>query len=267
VLVTFLLGAGVAAAQIPADTVLSLRQGTMQTNGQGPVFFPQNVFRGPSTIGTETVPDADPREICSIGLGGSIVIGFRQAIIVDGPGPDLRIVENAFRYANGRIYAEPARVEVSRDARTWFAFPFDSASLRGCAGVTPLGDEFDLATIGVDSVRWIRITDVTSIVRDDPRHAFFDPTLTGFDLDVVLGLHLVPAAFELDVADVVLSTMIRIASPIPSTMSVFTMHGARVRVIALPAGRHDVDLADLPPGAYLVIVDDGRERRTLKVLR
>lgn len=250
-----------------ADSVLSFQPGTIQTNGQGAVFFPRNVLRGPTAVGTETVPDTDPREICSIGLGGSITIGFAGRVVTDGPGADLVIVENAFRYGNGRIYAEPARVEVSRDGVAWTLFPFDSATLVGCAGRTPGGDVFDLADVGVDSVRWVRITDVTDIVRNNPRHAFFDPTLTGFDLDVVIALSSVPKAFELDVEDVVLSTSVRVFVPRSATMTVFDVGATRVRSQQLEAGVHDVDLAGLPAGAYFVVIEDGADRRTLKVLR
>ena len=86
------------------DTVVRLTPGTGQTNGQGPVFFPRNILSGPSRIATEFVPDTDPREICSIGLGGSIVLGYRGAFIVDGPGADFIVVDRIAQRRVGRIF-------------------------------------------------------------------------------------------------------------------------------------------------------------------
>ena len=249
------------------DTVVRLTPGTGQTNGQGPVFFPRNILSGPSRIATEFVPDTDPREICSIGLGGSIVLGYRGAYIVDGPGADFIVVENAFRYSSKRVYSEPAMVEVSRDGIVWKAFPYDSATLIGCAGVTPLGDAFDLATIGVDTIRWIRITDVTSIVINNPKHVYYDPTLTGFDLDVVIGLHVVPAAFVSALTDIFPTSSVRIDAPHASTVRVYNSRGAVVYSYNIAAGVMTLDLAPLPAGGYFVVLDDGNSRRTLKVLR
>ena len=249
------------------DTLMRFMPGTGQTNGQGPVFFPKNILSGPSRIATEFVPDTDPREICSIGLGGSIVLGYRGAFIVDGPGADIVVIENTFRYSAQRIYAEPAMVEVSRDGVMWKAFPFDSATLIGCAGVTPLGDSFDLSSVGVDSIRWIRITDVTSIVINNPKHVYYDPTLTGFDLDVVVGLHVTPAAFALALTDVFPTSSVRIDAPHASTIYVYDSRGAVVLTAVIAAGVRMLDLAPLPSGGYFVVLDDGSSRSTLKVLR
>ncbi|MCX6141401.1 MAG: hypothetical protein NTX15_11350 [Candidatus Kapabacteria bacterium] len=249
------------------DTVLRFTPGTGQTNGQGPVFFPANVLRGPSRIATEYVPDTDPREICSLGLGGSIVLGYRSAALVDGQGADFIVVENTFRYSDQRVYAEPAHVEVSADGVLWKAFPFDSATLVGCAGITPLGDSFDLALIGVDSVRWIRLTDVTSIIIKDPKHAYYDPTLSGFDLDVVIGLHTTPKAFASALTDLVLTSSVRIDAALPGTTSIYDVRGAVLYRSITQAGVWFLDMAFLPSGAYFVVLDDGVVPRTLKVLR
>lgn len=249
------------------DSVRYFTWGTGQTHGQGPVFFPQNVFAGPSRIATETVPDTDPREICSIGLGGTIVMGYRAGLVVDGPGADILVVENAFKYSATRTYAEPARVEVSKDGVEWTTFPFDSITLIGCAGVTPGGNEFDLATIGIDSIRWIRITDVTSIILANTKHPYYDPTLSGFDLDVVMGLHVVAAAFAPALTAIVLSTLVRVDAPRVSTLSVYNVHGSRISQMSNTIGVSYYDLALLPNGVYFVTLDDGQRLQTLKVLR
>lgn len=186
---------------IAADTVLAFIPGSGQNAGQGPAFFPQNVFGLPDSTASETTPATDPRSVCSIGFGGVIEVGFSGYAIKDGPGDDFIVYENAFRYLNDKVYAEPARISVSSDNVVWYDFPYDSATLIGCAGITPTkggdpfdsksggGDAFDLATLGVDSVRWIRITDITRFVLENPNHRYYDPTLSGFDLDAVVSAH------------------------------------------------------------------------------
>jgi len=188
-----------------ADTVVSFVPGSGSGVGREPQYFPHNVLGFPDPSARESVPAIDPAQILSLGLGGEITLRFDRHLIVDGPGPDFTVFENAFRYTMGgvqRTYAEPAEISVSRDGVTFVPFPFDSSTLVGCAGVTPTngdrdprdpsvsgGDPFDLATIGIDSVRFVRIHDVTSIVRDDRRHPFWDPTLNGFDLDAVVAVN------------------------------------------------------------------------------
>jgi hypothetical protein len=188
-----------------ADAVDHFTPGTGQTTGQGSEYFPHNILGLPDTSARYETATTDPNQIVSLGLGGEIVLRFDRHVIVDGPGPDFTVFENAFHYKLGqreRIYAEPGQVAVSRDGITFTPFPFDSLTLEGCAGVTPTngdknptdptvsgGDSFDLATIGVDSIRYIRIRDVTSMVLNNPSHPFRDLTLSGFDLDAIVAVN------------------------------------------------------------------------------
>jgi Thrombospondin type 3 repeat len=79
----------------------------------------------------------------SLGLGGSIVLEFTDAI-VDGPGVDFTIFENAFLTrgaATGIPFAEPATVSVSADGEHFVPFPCaldDDPYYPGCAGVYPV---------------------------------------------------------------------------------------------------------------------------------
>ena len=184
-----------------ADTVFSVRWGTGQNFGRDK--FPSNVLGLPDTSARADRPAMIAESVCSLGLGGEIVIGWRNAVLVNRPGADFTIFENAFLYFGGRVFAEPAKVAVSQDGVRFVAFPFDSLSLRGCAGITPTngdkspfnpsvsgGDSFDLAAIGMDSVRFIKITDVSQIVLNNTQHPFYDPTISGFDLDAVVGISL-----------------------------------------------------------------------------
>ena len=117
--------------------------------------------------------------------------------LVDGPGADFIVFENAFVNTGGPVWAEPGLVEASLDGQAWSAFPCDSVTFpyAGCAGNTPTqapgpdgnldprdpsvagGNAFDLNTVGLARARFIRITDVST---DDT-----GGTTAGFDLDAV----------------------------------------------------------------------------------
>ncbi len=188
-----------------ADSVIYYNWGTGDFANQNPPYFPGNVLGEPSRNATETVPENDPYEICSLGFGGEIIIAFTDNAIVNGEGVDFTVFENAFRIRYGaragEIFAEPAKVAASKDGITFYEFPFDSLTLEGLAGKTPTngaadptnpdssgGDSFDLSDIGLDTVYFMKITDVTEIIRE-PSHPFFDPTANGFDLDAVVAVH------------------------------------------------------------------------------
>lgn len=265
--------------RIPFDTVHSFIPGTGQRTGQGPTFFPRNVLTGPSLSARADVPSIDPREVCSLGLGGSITIGLRSRVIVDRPGVDLTIFENAFYYNGGKIFAEPARIELSTDGIAWRQVPFDSITLQGLAGVSPTldpaatspstsgGTHVDLATIGIDSVRWVRLTDVTQMVLDNRSSPFYDPTLSGFDLDVILAWHSVEKAFELTLDHDPRNDIAHVGSPDDSFVDVYNTAGERLFRESLGPGFHALSLTDLASGCYFIIVQQGHERQTLKVQR
>lgn len=185
------------------DTLISFTPGEGQNLGQNPPFFPNNIFGLPSKIATETIPETSENEICSLGLNGEIIIGFKDINIIDGEGPDFTIFENAFlNPINHKIFAEPAIISVSNDGINYISFPYDTVSLQGCAGTMPTygnnnpfnpaesgGNSFDLATVGIKSVNYIKIKDITNIVLNNNSHQFYDPTLTGFDIDAVVAIH------------------------------------------------------------------------------
>lgn len=271
IVIIMMLAGVMAHAQERAsiDTVKQFTPGTMQNNGQGPAFFPQNIFGEPAADRSDTVPVTDPRMICSIGLGGEIVVGFRDRVIVDGPGADLTIYENAFRYSGTRIYAEPAIVSVSSDGVTWTTFPWDSLSLQGCAGKTPLvGDSFDLADIGMDSIRWIKITDVTLIILNNTAHPYYDPTLTGFDLDAVVSYHTVRIAATQNVALIPRTTTVDISVTEESAeLVVCDPRGVVLSSELLSRGVHQRSLATYVPTCLMVMLRSESSISTVKVLR
>lgn len=143
-------------------------------------------------------------DVLSLGVGGTIELGFGDKHIIDGDGPDFVVFENPF-WVNGdesNPFAEPGQVSVSMDGSTWLPFPCNSqgndmGQYTGCAGFSPTleydafsllpldfsmtgGDAFDLADVGLSEARFVRIVD-TSIEGEMPS--------AGFDLDAVGLLH------------------------------------------------------------------------------
>lgn len=172
------------------------------TPGEGATFgharLP-DVVLGPPQGGGENTGTTD---VVSLGLGGEIVLGFDR-VIVDGPGDDFTVFENAFSVpgATLRHWTELAEVSVSVDGQNWVSFQCDTASSwphPGCAGARPVyastasgfcaldprvsgGDGFDLATLGLREARFVRLRDLGT-------QGLMAPA-TGFDLDAVAVLN------------------------------------------------------------------------------
>ncbi len=157
--------------------------------------------------------------ILSLGNGGSIVLEFEDAI-VNKPGPDFAVFENAFVY-NGLTFAELAYIEVATTTNAWARFPVtyhptnlsmpfgpafaltDVTGVDGLAGkhTVPFGTPFDLewlrhhpnvtnGLVNLDRIAFIRITDVIGdgSTSDDFGNPILDPytattsSTDGFDL-------------------------------------------------------------------------------------
>jgi hypothetical protein len=144
--------------------------------------------------------------VVSVGHGGTITLVFRDNVVVDEPGDDLVVYENAFHVGSetGPVFTEVAMVEVSADGKTWAAFPYDAESLDGLAGREPVlsrpangidplaleggGDRFDLADVGLSFVRFVRLTDGGDTIADAGN--LVPPAgKGGFDLDAMAALH------------------------------------------------------------------------------
>jgi hypothetical protein len=170
-----------------------------------------SVSYGPGAgFGQEAMPDivlgppqgagccAGSLDVLSLGNGGEIVLGFGEVTIVDGPGPDLLVFENPFRVGGDpeSIFAEIATVSVSADGSSWREFPCTAVEppWGSCAGWHPVfqngdvgtldpasagGDPFDLADVGLEQARYVRIVD-----RPD-----LDGAAGVFDLDAIGIVH------------------------------------------------------------------------------
>lgn len=169
--------------------------GPGQSTGQA--SFPQPLFGPPKGAG-DALGSLD---VVSLGNGGHVTLAFGATRIVDAPGADFIVFENAF-YAGGdpsSPFAELGTVSVSADGQSFVEFPCTAAAAPygKCAGWHPVyanpdendidpldpdvagGDAFDLADVGLAEARFVKITD-----RAD---------LTGmngvFDLDAVAVVH------------------------------------------------------------------------------
>jgi hypothetical protein len=169
------------------------------------------------TAGFDLALGYDPTSAAA--LGGQIVLGLGDAeghrCLVDGPGDDLAVYENAFRTTDIKgakgTNTELALVEVSGDSVTWHAFPatvdasrplIDPARYAGFAGVTPTaegGDRFDLAAViaahGLPAdfqACYVRLTDAGTRYADYG-NTQSDLWASGADIDAVEGLHSVAA--------------------------------------------------------------------------
>lgn len=167
--------------------------------GFGAASLPFVIRKGPEGFGMFQ----GSTDVVSLGHGGRIVVSFDNNAVVDGEGDDLVIYENAF-VSGPLVFEELAFVEVSADGKDWRAFPWDDESGEGLAGRTPViassangldpfdpasgGDRFDLADVGLDFVRFVRITDAGDEI-DDPGNHSFPGTKGGFDLDAAGAIH------------------------------------------------------------------------------
>jgi len=154
-----------------------------------------NIVLGPPRGGGDRNGSLD---VLSLGVGGEIVLELGSEAI-DGPGSDLLIFENPFRFGGTMMFTEPATVSVSLDGEVFVDFPcdFEQPPYAGCAGLMPVhanadqndldptrsdesgGDAFDLASIGVDRARFVRIRD------SGVERGFTAAGQGGFDLDAI----------------------------------------------------------------------------------
>jgi hypothetical protein len=140
-------------------------------------------------------------DVVSLGNGGWVVVEFRGNAILDRPGPDFIVFENAFGIGcdPNNVFAELGTVAVSEDGVTWLDFPCTATAppYGQCSGSHPVfanpdtntidptdpalagGDAYDLADVGLGTARYVRVTD--------------RPDTTGlsgvYDLDAVAIVH------------------------------------------------------------------------------
>ncbi len=251
------------------DQVVDFKPGEGQNAGQSAEFFPENIFGPPSDKARQQVQAAAPEEVLSIGFGGEIVVTFSNLIVADGPGADFTIFENAFlNPVTGRVFAEPAVVSVSQDGMIYHEFPYDSLTLVGCAGITPVngdkdcfdpeesgGDQFDLSDLGLQWIKFIKIKDISKQVKGNPQHPYYDPIITGFDLDAVAGLHLSEQVTGVDdvieKSIIIKQNQIIISPELLSNAGEYRIADITGRIIMQGKIKSNIYVNDLNAGAYV----------------
>jgi hypothetical protein len=153
-----------------------------------------NVVLGPPKGGGAGQGGTD---VLSLGIGGEIVLDLGSCRLIDGPGYDFIVFENAFLIGGkpSSPFKELGIVSVSNDGINFLEFHCHNASYPydGCAGWSPVyshpnndispfdantagGDAFDLSDLGVTEARYIKIRDL---------EGFGAGGAAGFDLDAV----------------------------------------------------------------------------------
>jgi len=171
------------------------------TPGDGAGFgqddYPDVIYGDPKGGGSH----AGSTDVLSLGKGGTIVVGFGSTGIANGEGADFLVFENAFFIGDNpdKPFKELGEVSVSDDGDTWSTFACSSAAYpyTGCAGWNPVyagadpaisaydpaaagGDAFDLADVGLEHARFVRIHDISNLGAGGN---------AGFDLDAVTLVH------------------------------------------------------------------------------
>ncbi|MBN2668069.1 MAG: T9SS type A sorting domain-containing protein [Bacteroidales bacterium] len=144
--------------------------------------------------------------IVSLGRGGQITLSF-DTLIVNRPGADFVCFENGFT----PNFLELGWVEVSYDGIDYIRFPnysYTNAPVDAFGSVDPTkidgycskyqqayGTPFDLDSVGLDSIRYIRLVDIVGdgSALDSHGHPIYDPYPTsgsaGLDIDAVGVIH------------------------------------------------------------------------------
>jgi len=213
-----LLGCAASTAGQSLDAVLTISPGA----GGGESF--------PAGLGAAAVLGPPDGQLWSLGWCGQITVAMTVFRVIDGPGPDFIVFENAAELG-GNLFTEAAVVEVSQDGATWHRFPtgYDPgcgtgagcyANLAGTHAVGDLsdafGDPFDLADIPLAWCQFFRLTDCGllehpsrpetvcpqfdddgNFINDTGNDVFVcGPANCGHDLDAIIGLHTEPAIPE-----------------------------------------------------------------------
>lgn len=267
---------------ITINHVFSFTPGEGQNLGQGEEYYPANIFGIPSRIANEDVAEAAETEVLSIGFGGEIIVGNTDNLIIDGEGADFTIFENVFRNpVNGRLFKEPAIVSVSIDGQNYVEFPYELSSLKGCAGTNPTfgsadycdsdvsgGDSFDLSEIGMDSIRYIKIKDITDQVKANENHKYFDFSLSGFDLDALVIHNYTAEVMSSVSADIskyyTLNNSAISSYDVSNTIQIYNINGI---LMAEYSGVGVFQYRDLQSGVYIMKISNSKGTAVEKVIK
>ncbi len=158
--------------------------------GYGQAYYPENILGPPDPAATPSNPSFGENNLLTLGADGWVVLEFTDNSVINGDGADFTVFENVLDTGSG-YFQECAFVEVSQDGQYWIQFPWNPATLEGLAGLMPTtgddptnpavsgGDQFDLEALGLDWIRFVRLTDCGDAVSDGGL----------FDLDAVAAVN------------------------------------------------------------------------------
>ena len=228
--------------------------------GYGQAYYPENILGPPDPDATPQSPAVGEDQLLTLGKNGVVVIEFTDNTVINGTGPDFTVFENVLDTGSG-YFRECAFVEVSQNGENWTMFPYDPETLEGLAGVWPTtgddptnpdvsgGDQFDLEDIGLNWIRFVRLTDCGDAVSDGGL----------FDLDAVASVNWT-TGIE---GDTPTPAGIRVSSPFSSSFTVtaheagwlrcFTAEGRLAGEWQIGTDAQVIQSQSIPPGVVLFI--------------
>lgn len=111
----------------------------------------------------------------TLGMNGTVTYGFAGEVLNEA-GSDISIYEvtlGRFSYP-----LERATVQVSTNGTNWVSFSSPASSRANALGIT----SYDLASVGLSSIRFIRLTDIVN-------PANLNPEADGFDINAIQALN------------------------------------------------------------------------------
>ncbi len=267
-------------------TGCTVQQGYIQINDT--TITDQGSNRATYGVAEDGTGKAD-YQVVSLGDGGNAIVTFSNPIM-NGPGPDFAVFENAFN----DTFLELGFVEVSTDGVRYVRFPavsltqdtaqvpfiggsVDATLINNLAGKyrAAFGTPFDLEELkdssGIDlnNINYVKIIDVVGCIQvpyatyDSQGHKVNDPWPTpffscGFDLDAVGVIHMGtgindPAAIpDARIWPVPCHTRLNIEITRPhATFIISDLSGKILLKEEIGTGRSSIDLSALSPGLYI----------------
>jgi len=230
--------------------------------GYGQSYYPENILGPPDPDATPTAPSFGEDNLLTLGKDGWVVLEFTDNSIINEPGADFTVFENVMDTGSG-YFQECAFVEVSQDGQYWIQFPWNETTLDGLAGLMPTtgedptdpsvsgGDQFDLEDIGLEWVRFVRLTDCGDAVADGGL----------FDLDAVAAVN-----WSTGIEEEALSPQLSVTSPFSSSFTVISEETGILSCYTIDgriAGRWQInrrsstlDASILPTGVLLFVLNE-----------
>ncbi len=229
--------------------------------GYGQSFYPDNILGPPDPAATPTSPSFGENNLLTLGSDGWVVLEFTDNSIINEPGPDFTVFENVMDSGSG-YFQECAFVDVSQDGQYWIRFPWDETTLEGLAGLLPTtgqdplnpeisgGDQFDLEELGLEWVRFVRLTDCGDSVSDGGL----------FDLDAVAAVNsstgieenTLPATLSITSP---FTSSFTIASKETGTLSCYTVDGRKAGQWQHSGLPETHDTSQLPCGVFYFVIN------------